>query len=656
MTELKIPELYFGPAVYGTLQDDLTDLRRKSIWQAFQPAALFAAADQGYVYDFTNKDLLQQDSAGTIPVTVSTNPIGRAMDISGKGNHATQGTAGSRPLWTGGVGVSDGTKSLAIPSINYGGASIMTVCFCVQYSNTGVGGSAWNHGTFNPGDAALWYSTAFGNLWDGWFIGAAGQKDAVQSRAISSANFMVLTAQFNMATGIATLRMNGEAYGSNSSGAPTATTIATKTAVLFASYLNGMVGKIGRGFVISRALTTSELYDVETWAALSGSVTIIPEIPPAGQSYYSHVQSYGQSLSSGVSATPIISTTTRFNDKMFTSGVHVNINGADYSTLIPLIESTATESASSEGETCLSGACEMIHERGSPFPFIAVCSGFPAVAIATLMQGQPKYNEFLLTVTNAWRRSKEANRQLKSRAFYWMQGESDGGNAAYAANMDTLRSTLNTDIKAITLQTENIWMLSYQLDSPFIGLAHLSASATYSNIRVCFPAYFLEHNADTVHLTNNSEKIAGAYFGLAYKAIIIDGQTSWQPLQIISSTVAGTSVDLVYNAVGALAFDTTINVSSQTNQGFRMFQSDGVTPVTINSVTLIGASTIRITCNVAIPVGAILRYGFADPTISTAAGIKGNVRDSQGNTIVFNGGGLNYPMHNWAVGQQRTIN
>ena len=42
--------------------------------------------------------------------------------------------------------------------------------------------------------------------------------------------------------------------------------------------------------------------------------------------------------------------------------------------------------------------------------------------------------------------------------------------------------------------------------------------------------------------------------------------------------------------------------------------------------------------------GAKLRYGFA----ATGVG-GGNLRDSQGDLIVFDPGGLNHPMHNWCA-------
>lgn len=61
------------------------------------PLELYAAGEQGFWYDLSDFSTLFQDSAGTTPVTAAGQPIGKILDKSGRGNHATQTTAGSRP-------------------------------------------------------------------------------------------------------------------------------------------------------------------------------------------------------------------------------------------------------------------------------------------------------------------------------------------------------------------------------------------------------------------------------------------------------------------------------------------------------------------------------------------------------------------------------
>ena len=62
------------------------------------PGALFDAGQPGVWYDVSDMSTLFQDAAGTVPVTAVGQPVGRVLDKSGRGNHATQTTATSRPV------------------------------------------------------------------------------------------------------------------------------------------------------------------------------------------------------------------------------------------------------------------------------------------------------------------------------------------------------------------------------------------------------------------------------------------------------------------------------------------------------------------------------------------------------------------------------
>ena len=68
----------------------------------FNPSALFSASEQGAWYDPSDMSTLFQDSAGTTPCYQPGQgqvdpPVGRILDKSGRGNHATQTTTTSRP-------------------------------------------------------------------------------------------------------------------------------------------------------------------------------------------------------------------------------------------------------------------------------------------------------------------------------------------------------------------------------------------------------------------------------------------------------------------------------------------------------------------------------------------------------------------------------
>jgi hypothetical protein len=69
----------------------------------FKPEDLFFLGEQGALYIprpvVNGAQALFQDAAGTTPVTADGDPVGRMLDQSGNGNHATQTVSGSRPVY-----------------------------------------------------------------------------------------------------------------------------------------------------------------------------------------------------------------------------------------------------------------------------------------------------------------------------------------------------------------------------------------------------------------------------------------------------------------------------------------------------------------------------------------------------------------------------
>jgi hypothetical protein len=66
---------------------------------AFTPADLFAASEDGAWYDPSDLSTLWKDTAGTDPVTADSDAVARIDDKSGNGFHMIQATAASRPLY-----------------------------------------------------------------------------------------------------------------------------------------------------------------------------------------------------------------------------------------------------------------------------------------------------------------------------------------------------------------------------------------------------------------------------------------------------------------------------------------------------------------------------------------------------------------------------
>jgi hypothetical protein len=79
------------------MPDRITDPLRALI------AQLFGNGEQGAMYvpqpTLLGEQVLYQDAAGTTPVTADGDPVGLMLDLSGNGNHATQGTSAARPIY-----------------------------------------------------------------------------------------------------------------------------------------------------------------------------------------------------------------------------------------------------------------------------------------------------------------------------------------------------------------------------------------------------------------------------------------------------------------------------------------------------------------------------------------------------------------------------
>ncbi len=102
--------------LYPVLQDPLHQIvsslfdrpRGASIGQM-----LFGAGEQGAWYDVADMSTLFQDAAGATPVTAVEQQVGRMLDKSGRGNHATQVTATKWPKYSRRVNLYASTENLS---------------------------------------------------------------------------------------------------------------------------------------------------------------------------------------------------------------------------------------------------------------------------------------------------------------------------------------------------------------------------------------------------------------------------------------------------------------------------------------------------------------------------------------------------------------
>lgn len=144
----------------------------------FNIMRLFYGGEQGAWYDPSDMSTLFQDAAGTTPVTAVEQPVGRILDKSGRGNHATQSTTTKRPVLSRRVNLLTETEQFdaASWSKSAGGLAIapvvtpnaamapdgtMTADVVVFDLNGGATSSDFSQLAQTPGHASAPYSLGF---------------------------------------------------------------------------------------------------------------------------------------------------------------------------------------------------------------------------------------------------------------------------------------------------------------------------------------------------------------------------------------------------------------------------------------------------------------------------------------------------------------
>lgn len=240
-----------------------------------------------------------------------------------------------------------------------------------------------------------------------------------------------------------------------------------------------------------------------------------------------------------------------------------------------------------------------------------------------------------------------------------IHGEQDGldNNTSYAANLTEWQANFETDIKALTGQTEAVPLYLCQVSTASgygnisgisstgfpSQLQQLAAHKANSKIHLVCPKYHLPYY-DHSHITNTAQRILGEYYAKAFA--VVESGGDWEPLRPTTIVGSGSTVTVSFTGrMGALAFDTTL-VDAATNQGFA-YQDDAGR--TISSVAIVGDQVV-ITLSGAIGANPLLAYAYnngAGGSANQVAGLgaRGNLRDSDTAVSAFDGARL----YNWCV-------
>ena len=283
--------------------------------------------------------------------------------------------------------------------------------------------------------------------------------------------------------------------------------------------------------------------------------------------------------------------------------------------------------------------------------------------IRKLMKGSAPYSKFIEEITYASNNAQEKRWDFIIPAICWMQGESDIADypgTDYKALLKQMYSDLNTDIKRITHQTNDIRLICYQSNivtkgkrykpNHFDGTEAQTPQAQMELIRddsvfwASGPMYPYSYVNESLHPDGISQKkfgylVAESVFGLLHHKKRFIGVIP------IKTDIIGNEIHILFNVpCPPLCFDT-VSVKKASNYGFNIIRKDNVD---IISDVNIDDNTVIIKCKES-PVGCKIRYAVNGELNKSGwrVGPRGNIRDSQGDNKQIGIMGKTYALHNW---------
>lgn len=388
---------------------------------------------------------------------------------------------------------------------------------------------------------------------------------------------------------------------------------------------------------------------------------------------------FGQSLSVGAAATPVISASPKYNaGLMFNGGVVAKQKAVSFFTdFQPLAESNQETPASGTADKLAEqiqteDGVSVISEYWNNHHVLLVSCGEGSKTIADLVSDY--YDGLKAAVQGAKNICDSNGLTLNVPCWIWIQGETDQKEdtansksatslSDYKTALTNLQSGFNTYVKSVTGQTNDIVCICYQSASQ--NIVAETKTPSYTNTAVMgvptaqmqlvrdndsfvasAPVYILDHSTEQpIHLSNVGSKMLGLYCGIAAKAVAF-GETAPTGLVPKSYAIDGTKLTIKYDVpVPPIRIDTEW-VKEVAHYGFSLLDSSNND--LISSVSAFD-DTVEITCS-ASPTNAMLFYGFngSNGKDGRLQGSRGNICDSA--KYIFDGeiAGKRYALGNYA--------
>lgn len=374
----------------------------------------------------------------------------------------------------------------------------------------------------------------------------------------------------------------------------------------------------------------------------AGGINKKPEVKA-----YNHLLFYGQSLSVGATATTILSTSQPYSNKTFSTGPRMDSAATSVIPLVEQFNNPSSDGYDNRGETCCSGAANyasraMMLENGidpKDHVIFASTAGHGGYRIDQLEKGADWYNFFIEHVSEAKRLNGE---DYKVQVVCWVQGENDAVSSVqtsyevYRQKLLKLQSDASADIKAITGQTDEVKFITYQMSYAARtwekqALVQLHLCQQSDKFLMATPMYHMPYAIDNIHLTNVGYKWLSAYFGRAYKQLVVDNRKP----DFINPKVAqliGDEIHINFDVPKVpLVLDTT-TLALTTDHGFKVLVNGSKATIS-NIATQEDKVILKISEP---PTGEVkVRYAldYLGTGINLIGGASGNLRDSTTDSV-----------------------
>ena len=214
---------------------------------------LFALAEPGVWYDPSDLTTLFQDDLGTTPVTAPNQSVGKMLDKSGRGNHATQTTPTQRPIY--GINPITGTRNLLTYTEQFDNAvwNKANVSISANASTAPDGSLTADLATSSSAAGYIYpnssiFAAAGGNTYTHSVYIKAGTATSIQLLVAAAATY---TGTYNLSTGVASTATANTTVSMVDAGGGWYRCIITCGSVANNAYTELQMGRVANGLTFS---------------------------------------------------------------------------------------------------------------------------------------------------------------------------------------------------------------------------------------------------------------------------------------------------------------------------------------------------------------------------------------------------------------------